>query len=591
MDLDRADENGRPSSPSGRSDRSMQDGEQVADDLVRGALTERQRGKQRATDDDDGDGDGADAGLDAGANGAHGEEAADAPASSEKDDARKPKSLPPSERAPRQLIPPRNLVAIEYPGLIPLTQPQGGGDGAAGSEGYAEATNLDRALATLSPHPPPLGTPQGALKHIAQVLLRHHQGIGPLGNPLGRSGSAGGRDKDKERTKGRGANVPNTLECRLGAPYFPLRYAEESADESEQGRQRGDQSKGKGKASSGSAAKGPAVKLLDSQQSEADRLLSQAQSQDPHLPAPASGETDADAEMEVSSSAPDAQKSTSPTRRMPALSPSLANPPTSGPIRPLVLPPDFRLDSRLYQHPIHGFLVDTNNPVIRIRRRRWKRKQRSAGEENEEERKEYMIEMVGTSKQTVRYRYAADFAYEPEVGHLRLTHDDVLHANLPPGLPERQPDWDHRTTPGGTSATAASGRAEAREEAAERRREDYRKKIAAMTEGPHGTVLRKAQAPAPAPASSSVGASSPTAVNKTLALHAALLTMNTRALRAFKFDPELQEYEKEVSVPRNGPGNEAVSADAVQRAKMTLSNLRSIPPPVFAKPLAPYAYL
>lgn len=64
--------------------------------------------------------------------------------------------------APVQTVPRRDYVHVEYPGVV-STHPQPSGD-------TVHRSNLDTALATLSPHPPPYSTVFSALDHLGCIV-------------------------------------------------------------------------------------------------------------------------------------------------------------------------------------------------------------------------------------------------------------------------------------------------------------------------------------------------------------------------------------------------------------------------------------
>ncbi|KDN42300.1 hypothetical protein K437DRAFT_295394 [Tilletiaria anomala UBC 951] len=417
--------------------------------------------------------------------------------------------------APLQNIPTRNIFSIEYPGFIlpPAERHKPGPSG------------LERALATLSPDPPPLSNPQSALEHMANLLDRRAE----------------------------------VVECRLGAKYYPP--VPKADDTARNGAHGANKYKGKGHARDSEARH--------------DHVSQHAVT-------------------EIGKKLPLAALNT---------------------------PSEFQLDSSLYKHPILGNVVATNNPIIRIRRRKWKRRG-ATGIDGQDAGvcKEYMIELVGTAKQTVRFRTLAEYAFEPEVGHVHLGDSEVLKANAPIGLPLRQgTDWSdenaiaagrrqHRDDESCDSEMDIGEQFEMHEELSAARTSRPRSKgkrrdsatlnaeqyAASMLDNAHGTVLRRKATQWP-----STG-------NKTLSLHAAMMTMNTQALRAFRFDPELQDYLVEVMVPhkdkkrhvadlRNVPcatAQDARSHAAAGPAMLPFmkSNLNLIPPARFLKQNPPFPY-
>jgi Tau95 Triple barrel domain len=431
----------------------------------------------------------------------------------------KEKAQAPAERtAPVQQLPNRNILSIEYPGFIP--PPSHLHSQAQTDDAAATTSSLDKALATLSPLPPPLGTPESALKHIAWVV-------------------DGGAE---------------AIECRLGAPFFPLKSTPQAADSIQEESTRPDDDAGPIAEDEGGIL-------------EEDRVLSQAAALDPHLP----------------SAGP------SGLRRPNGTASRLARDEEPTFAGPLEVADDFVLGSSLYKASIVGSVTSTNNPVVRIRRRKWRRKNKEEGSKPAEwTNKEYVVELVGTSQQTARFRYMADYAYEPEVGHVHLSKEAVIQANLPPGMSIRDEAWKGAEA----SKAANSNRQGADDDAMDVEvdpallpaasnqpgkekdaREKFREQMQAFTGGMHGTVLRKKPNGWPSTA------------NKTLALHAALMTMNTKALRAFKFDPELQDWEKDV------PAASAQGTSAVAPSTTKKSNLNLLPPSRFNQPSVAYPYL
>lgn len=77
-----------------------------------------------------------------------------------------------------------------------------------------------------------------------------------------------------------------------------------------------------------------------------------------------------------------------------------------------------------FRHAIVGDIVDTQNIVCKIRKRTWRRKNPSAAVNADESQtcKEYVVEPLGISRRSARFRTMADFLYDP--GHSIRKEED-----------------------------------------------------------------------------------------------------------------------------------------------------------------------
>ena len=181
----------------------------------------------------------------------------------------------------------------------------------------------------------------------------------------------------------------------------------------------------------------------------------------------------------------------------------------------------------MYRSPLIGQAVNTQNLVIRVNKRVWKKKRRKKPDDHGvidesqpteytgDVRKEYTIQVVGVADKTLRFRSMADFAFKPDL------------------------------TPG----------------------------------------RAQAQAPAPAPADADAmhvdtEASSPSqselALDPVIQLHSALARMDLQALKRWQAPEQLEDYE--------------VLVDDGKGAKTKRSNLRMLPPAFFSRADVPFSY-
>lgn len=65
-------------------------------------------------------------------------------------------------------------------------------------------------------------------------------------------------------------------------------------------------------------------------------------------------------------------------------------------------------DTDMYRHPILGDIVSSQDLVMRIRRKVWKRSNQDVY------RKQYVLELVGSCSHAMRFRRMADYAYRPD---------------------------------------------------------------------------------------------------------------------------------------------------------------------------------
>jgi hypothetical protein len=86
--------------------------------------------------------------------------------------------------------------------------------------------------------------------------------------------------------------------------------------------------------------------------------------------------------------------------------------------------------TELFRHPLHGHIVGTNDGVLRLRTRVWRRRRRAAAptdaqgdsamsattdKDEVQVRHEHTAEILGLARHTLRFRQLADFAFEPAI--------------------------------------------------------------------------------------------------------------------------------------------------------------------------------